>query len=137
MQFLFPVYTWVTLITSSLIIATALLVLIRILLGSRSQFAIKLSLLTIVSEISSLRYLVIGHYYYVDKITLYQYYNLGLWTDLAYYFSQLQYWVLAMQYLQTAITCSQDPIMTLNSQKCLNYVVVFVYCSWFISSCLY
>ena len=42
-----------------------------------------------------------------------------------------------MRYLQTAINCSSDPIISLQSHKYLNYSVVFVYCGWYFTSCLY
>ena len=42
-----------------------------------------------------------------------------------------------MRYLETAIMCSSDPIISLQKQKYLHYFVVFVYCGWYFTSCLY
>ena len=42
-----------------------------------------------------------------------------------------------MRYLETAIMCSQDPIISLKSQKYLNFIVVIAFCGWNITSCLY
>ena len=48
-----------------------------------------------------------------------------------------QLWIFAMRYLESAIACSQTPIMTLETKKRLLYSVLAVYSAIVIGMYLY
>lgn len=128
------VTVWLAVITSLIIIVSGCIVLARILKGSRSQFALKLTVLSIAQGIFSMRILVIYYFYLTKDMSYHEFYNYATWSDLVYYLLKLQFWVLGMRYLHTAIQLSPNPIISLQKQKFLKYSVVFVYCGWYFTS---
>ena len=101
----------------------AIVVLIKILRGSRSRFALLLASLQLLNGLQEADYYFLykdhgdsQEKFYHEQIDLY-----------LYYFTYLQTWIFAMRYSESAIVCHSAPIMSLNNLKIVKNAGYVIY----------
>jgi general stress protein CsbA len=114
---LMPVATYAQLAVGCLMLPFAIIVLITVVTGSRSTFALLMVVLSIALELQNI-ISFFSNYYTMTIIVNgeeHQYQEFYIWqtSNYWYYLANIQSWIFAMRYLESAITCSNAPKITL------------------------
>lgn len=112
-----PVAAYAQLAVGCLIIPLAIIVLKTVVTGSRSAFALLLIVLSIALGLQEIE----AFLSFNNPVTVvangdaHQYQEFYIWQtgNYWYYLTNVQSWIFAMRYLESAITCSRAPIVTL------------------------